>query len=75
MSDDFEGMIQEYDLSDVPEYRRPIVEEIICAADVLTDGFDTVENIDHIVVRIFDAIVEQHLLDAHLQNLQPESHD
>lgn len=70
------GELKEYDLSNVPEYRRPVVEELIFVADLLIDDYDTPENLDALAVRIFDAIVEQHLLDAHLRaNLLPESHD
>ena len=75
-NEDFECEMKEYDLSSVPEYRRPVIEELVCATDVFSSGFDTVENIDGVAVRIFDLIVSQHLLDAHLRaNILPESHD
>ena len=70
------GSIKEYDLSNVPDYRRPVIEELICASDILVDDYDTPENLDDLAVRIFNVIVEQHLLDAHLRaNLLPENHD
>ena len=65
-----------YNLETLPAYRRPVVEELIIATEVFADGMDTPENLDGVAKRIFDVIVEQHLLDAHLRaNLLPESHD
>lgn len=70
------GTLKEYDLSSIPDYRRPVVEELIFVSDLLVDDYDTPENLDQLAVRIFDKIVDLHLLDAHLrENLQPESHD
>lgn len=76
MNEEQGGTLKEYDLSSIPEYRRPIVEELIFVSDLLVDDYDTPENLDQLAIRIFDKIVEQHLLDAHLrQSLHPESHD
>ena len=70
------GFIKEYDLGNIPAYRKPIIEELIFVADLFVDGYDTPENLDNLAVKLLDIIVEQHLLDAHLrENLQPESHD
>lgn len=63
--------VKMYDLSKIPDYRKPVIEELICGSDIFTDEYDTPENLDAMAVRIFDIIVEQHLLDAHLrENLQ-----
>lgn len=76
MNEEQGGIIKEYDLSNVPAYRKPIIEELLCASDILVDDYDTPENLDALAVRIFDVIVEQHLLDQHLRaNLLPENHD
>ena len=76
MNEEQGGTIKEYDLSAIPEYRKPIVEELVVGSDIFCDDYDTPENLDAMAVRILDIIVEKHILDAHLrENLQPESHD
>lgn len=76
MTEEQGSTIKEYDLSKIPEYRKPVVEELVCGSDIFCDEYDTPENLDAMAVIIFDVIVEKHLLDAHLrENLQPESHD
>ena len=81
MSDDIlqeegEMGIKTYDMSNIPAYRKPIVEELIVATEMFLDDYDTPENLDAVAVRILDKIVERHILDAHLRaNIQPENHD
>ena len=73
MTEEIGGTIKEYDLSGVPNYRRPVVEELVIMSDVMIDDYDTPENLDALAVRIFDIIVEEHLLDAHLrENIHAE---
>ena len=68
-----EFTIKEFAVQTLPAYRQPVVELLITSG--MFEDFD-LEDYDALTVQIFDAIVEQHLLDAHLrENLQPDSHD
>ena len=68
--------VKSYDLSEIPAYRKPVIEELIISTEFFRDGFDTPENLDGVAQRIFHVITDQHLLDAHLrENLQPDYHD
>jgi hypothetical protein len=76
MTEEQGGICKEYNLEHIPDYRKPVVEELILMADLLVDDYDTPENLDNLAIRIFDVIIEQHLLDAHLrEQIQPGSHD
>lgn len=67
-----EFVIQAYPVQTLPKYRQPIVEKLIMAGVFESD----LESYDALACEIFDAIVEGHLLDAHLRaNIPPESHD
>ena len=36
---------KKYDMSEVPEHLRPVVECLINATEVFQDGYDTIENL------------------------------
>lgn len=69
-----EGMlVRTYQVQNLPEYRRPIVEKLI---ECGVFDYEDETGYDELACQIFDTIIETHALDAHLRaNLQPENHD
>ena len=63
-----EFVIKEYPVQTLPEYRRPLVEKLICAA--MNENMEF-EDFDRIAVELLDIMTPDMLAEHHL----PESHD
>ena len=61
MSDEQGGFIKEYDLDGIPEYRKPIIEELIFIADFFIDGYDTPKNLDDLAVKILEVFLTEEI--------------
>ena len=60
--------IKEYPVQTLPEYRRPLVEKLICAA--MNENMEF-EDFDRMAVELVDIMTPDMLAEHHL----PESHD